>query len=320
MTLPSLQELEDSAAIVHRVIPPTPQICWPQLCARAGAEVWVKHENHTPLGAFKVRGGLVYVEELKRREPQLAGLIAATRGNHGQSVAFAAGRAGLRAVIVVPHGNSREKNAAMGSLGAELIEFGDDFQDAYNHASALAEAEHLHLVRSFDPSLLRGVASYALELFRGVGELDALYVPIGLGSGICGCIAAREALGLRTEIIGVVAASAPAYARSYAAGKPVIAPVCPTVADGMACRQPDPAGLAMILRYVSRIVTVEESEIRAAMRHLFSDTHNAAEGAGAAALAALLQEKERMRGRRVAVILSGGNVDSENFGRILMEG
>ena len=318
MTLPTLQELEEAAAIVHRVLAPTPQICWPLLCARAGTEVWVKHENHTPLGAFKVRGGLVYVEELLRREPGVAGLVAATRGNHGQSIAFAARRAGLRAVIVVPHGNSREKNAAMKSLGAGLIEHGDDFQDAYNHARELAQAQHLHLVRSFAPALLRGVASYALELFRGVADLDALYVPIGLGSGICGCIAVREALGLRTEIIGVVAAAAPAYARSYAAGKPVIAPVSPTVADGMACREPDAAALGMILRYVSRIVTVEEEEIRAAMRHLFSDTHNAAEGAGAAALAALLQEKDRMRGR-VAMVLSGGNVDREYFGRILLE-
>ena len=320
MTLPSLQELEEAAALVHRVLAPTPQISWPLLCARAGTEVWVKHENHTPLGAFKLRGGLVYIEELKRREPGVTGLVAATRGNHGQSIALAARRAGLRAVIVVPHGNSREKNAAMLSLGAELVECGDDFQDAYNHACELAEAQHLHMVRSFDPALLRGVASYALELFRGVADLDALYVPIGLGSGICGCIAAREALGLRMEIIGVAAAAAPAYARSFAAGKPVIAPVSPTVADGMACREPDPAALEIISRYVSRIVTVEEDEIRAAMRHLFSDTHNAAEGAGAAALAALLEEKERMRGRRVAIILTGGNVDCENFGRILLEG
>ena len=319
MTLPPLHDLEEAAALVHRVIAPTPQLCWPQLCARVGTEIWVKHENHTPLGAFKVRGGLVYVEELKRREPHVAGLIAATRGNHGQSIAFAARRAGLRVVIVAPRGNSREKNAAMRSLGAELIECGDDFQDAYNHAVERAGAENLSLVRSFDPALLRGVASYALELFRGVADLDALYVPIGLGSGICGCIAAREALGLRTEIIGVVAASAPAYAHSHAAGEPVIVPVAPTVADGMACREPDPAALKIISRSVSRIVTVEEDEIRAAMRSLFSDTHNAAEGAGAAALAALLQEKDRMRGRRVAVILSGGNVDSENFGRILLE-
>lgn len=319
MTLPSIHDLEDAAAFVHRVLAPTPQICWPQLCARAGTEVWVKHENHMPLGAFKVRGGLIYVDELQRREPGVAGLVAATRGNHGQSIAFAARRARLRAVVVVPHGNSREKNAAMQSLGAQLIEHGDDFQDAYNHASGLARAEHLHMVRSFDPALVRGVAGYALELFRGVSDLDVLYVPIGLGSGICGCIAAREALGLRTEIIGVVASGAPAYARSYAAGKPVTAAVSATVADGMACREPDPAALQIISRYASRIVTVEEEEIRAAMRCLFSDTHNAAEGAGAAALAALLQEKDRLHSRRAAVILSGGNVDTENFGRILLE-
>jgi len=319
VTLPSLDDLESAAEVVHRMLPPTPQICWPLLCARTGAEVWVKHENHTPLGAFKVRGGLVYMEELRQREPDIRGVIAATRGNHGQSIAFAANRAGLRAVIVVPHKNSVEKNAAMRSLGAVLIEHGDDFQEAYEHAAHLSEAEHLHLVRSFDSALVRGVASYALELCRGVADLDAIYVPIGMGSGICGCIAVRDALGLNTEIIGVAAASAPACVRSLAAGRAVSAMVEPTIADGMACRTPDPIALRIISEGASRVVTVEEEEIRAAMRQLFSDTHNAAEGAGAAAFAALVKESGRMRGRRVAVILSGGNVDSETFGRILLE-
>jgi threonine dehydratase len=319
MTLPSLDALEQASAIVHRVIAPTPQILWPLLCKRTGAEVWVKHENHTPLGAFKVRGGLVYVDELRRREPAVAGLIAATRGNHGQSIAFSAGRAGMRAVIVVPHGNSREKNAAMRALGAELIEHGDEFQDAYEHAALLAQADKLHFVRSFDSALLRGVATYALELFRGVADLETVYVPIGLGSGICGCIAVREALGLHTEIVGVVAASAPAYARSFEAGRAIAAPVQDTVADGMACREPDPMALEIIAKHASRVVTVEEDEIRASMRTFFSDTHNTAEGAGAAALAALMKEKDEMRGRRVAVVLSGGNVDTGTFGRVLLE-
>ena len=317
MTLPSLSCLEAAADVVHRVVPPTPQIRWPLLSARTGAEVWVKHENHTPVGAFKVRGGLVYMEELRQREPQVTGVIAATRGNHGQSVAFAASRAGLRSVIVVPHGNSREKNAAMRALGAELIEHGRDFQEAYEYAIQLAGERRLHMVRSFDQTLLRGVASCALELFRGVPALDTIYVPIGLGSGICGAIAVRNALGLQTEVVGVVAARARAYALSFAAGRPVSSDVGETIADGMAVRVPDPAAVEIILKYASHVVTVDEGEIQRAMRHLFSDTHNAAEGAGAASLAALLQESERMRGRRVALILTGGNVDGEVFARTL---
>jgi len=317
MVLPDLKTLEAAAQLVHRVIPPTPQICWPLVCQRAEAEVWVKHENHTVVGAFKVRGGLVYMEALKQREPRIAGVIAATRGNHGQSVAFAAKRAGLRSVIVVPHGNSREKNRAMRALGAELIECGSDFQEAFEHAARLAEAERLHFVPSFEAALVAGVASYALELFSAVANFDAVYVPIGMGSGICGVIAVREALGLRTEVVGVVASGAPAYALSYAAGRPVATASALTIADGIACRVPDPEALEIIGKGASRVATVTDDQIRAAMRHLFSDTHNAAEGAGAAALAALLKERDRMRGRRVALILSGGNVDREVFAETL---
>ena len=317
MVLPDLKTLEAAAQLVHRVIPPTPQICWPLVCQRAEAEVWVKHENHTVAGAFKVRGGLVYMEALKQREPRIAGVIAATRGNHGQSVAFAAKRAGLRSVIVVPHGNSREKNAAMGALGAELIECGSDFQEAFEHAARLAQAERLQFVPSFNAALVAGVASYALELFSAVANFDAVYVPIGVGSGICGVIAVREALGLRTEVVGVVASGAPAYALSYAAGRPVATASALTIADGIACRVPDPEALEIIGKGASRVATVTDDQIRAAMRHLFSDTHNAAEGAGAAALAALLKERDRMRGRRVALILSGGNVDREVFAETL---
>jgi threonine dehydratase len=317
MLLPGLAALQAAANVVHGVVPPTPQIRWPLLCARVGAEVWVKHENHSPVGAFKIRGGMVYFEELTRRDPGITGVIAATRGNHGQSVAFNAARVGMRAVIVVPHGNSPEKNAAMRALGAELIEHGHDFQDAFEHAAVLTARERLHFVPSFDEALVRGVASYAVELFGAVPALDAVYVPIGLGSGICGAMAARDALGLNTEIIGVVSASAPAYALSLAAGRPVSAEAAPSVADGMACRVPDPRALAAIQAGVARVVTVEESEIQSAMRHLFTDTHNVAEGAGAASLAALLQERERMRGHRVAVIQTGGNVDAAAFATIL---
>jgi threonine dehydratase len=317
MLLPGLEALRAAAGVVHSAMPPTPQIRWPLLCARAGAEVWVKHENHSPVGAFKIRGGLVYFEELARREPAITGVIAATRGNHGQSVAFNAARAGMRAVIVVPHGNSSEKNAAMCALGAELIEHGHDFQAALEYAAALAARESLHFVPSFDEALVRGVASYALELFDAVPGLDAVYVPIGMGSGLCATIAVRDALGLSTEIIGVVSASAPAYALSLAAGRPISAETTPSVADGMACRVPDAGALAAIHAGAARIVTVEEAEIQSAMRHLFTATHNVAEGAGAASLAALLKERERMRGRRVAVILTGGNVDAAVFARVL---
>jgi threonine dehydratase len=319
VTLPSLNSIEAAARIVYRVMPATPQIRWPLLCARTGADVWVKHENHTPIGAFKLRGGLTYIEELLQREPDVTGVITATRGNHGQSVALAASRAGLRAVIVIPHANSPEKNAAMRSLGGELVECGHDFQEAYEHAALLAQSQELHFVRSFHPALVSGVATYALELFRAVHALDTVYVPIGLGSGICGCIAVRDALGCNTEIVGVVAESAPAYARSHSVGHPVAAAVAPTVADGMACREANPDALKIIAAGVARIVTVDESEIRAAMRDLFSATHNVAEGAGAAALAALMKERERMQGRRVAVILSGGNVDREIVGRVFLE-
>jgi len=314
-----LDTLDAAAALVRTVVPPTPQHCWPLLSRRIGAELWVKHENHTPIGAFKLRGGLVYLDDVRRSQPQIRGVVTATRGNHGQSIAFAASRLGLAATVVVPHGNSVEKNRAMAAFGARLVEEGHDFQAAYEHAIALAERESLHLVRSYHPLLVRGVASYALELFRAVPDLDVVYVPIGLGSGISGVIAAREALGLTTEIVGVVAANAPAYALSVAAGRPVNTNSAETIADGLAVRVPDPTALEAIRRGAAHIVTVSEAEIRRAMRILFTDTHNVAEGAGAAALAAALQECHRLAGRRVAVIQSGGNIDRALFAQVLAE-
>jgi threonine dehydratase len=314
-----LASLEAAAELVHRVMPPTPQYCWPLLSRRVGAELWVKHENDTPIGAFKLRGGLVYLDDLRRREPRIAGVVTATRGNHGQSIAYAATRLGLAATIVVPHGNSVEKNRAMTAFGARLVEEGHDFQAAYEYAVGLAERERLHLVRTYEPLLVRGVASYGIELFRAVPDLDTVYVPIGQGSGISGVIAAREALGRRAEIIGVVAAAAPSYALSFAAGRPVATNSADTIADGLAVRVPDPAALDAIRRGAARIVTVSEAEIRRAMRILFSDTHNLAEGAGAAALAAALQERDRLAGKRVAVILTGGNIDRALFAEVLAE-
>jgi threonine dehydratase len=314
-----LDTLDRAAALVRSVVPPTPQYCWPLLSRRVGAELWVKHENHTPIGAFKLRGGLVYLDDLRRAQPQLRGVVTATRGNHGQSIAYAASRLGLAATIVVPHGNSVEKNRAMAAFGGRLVEEGHDFQAAYEHAVALSEREGLHLVRSYHPLLVRGVASYALELFRAVSDLDVVYVPIGLGSGISGVIAARDALGLTAEIVGVVAAQAPAYALSFAAGAPVSTNSAETIADGLAVRVPDDAALDVIRRGAARIVTVSEAAIRQAMRILFSDTHNLAEGAGAAALAAALQERGRLAGKRVAVIQSGGNIDRALFAQVLAE-
>ncbi|MBV8216797.1 MAG: threonine dehydratase [Verrucomicrobia bacterium] len=317
MISPTLKQLRTTADFVHRVLPPTPQIRWPLLCRRTAAEVWVKHENHQPVGAFKIRGGLVYMNELKQREPDVPGVIAATRGNHGQSIAFAAGRTGLRAVIVVPHGNSVEKNAAMQALGAELVVQGSDFQDALEYAQELAEKEKLHFVPSFAEPLVRGVASYALELFDSVSGLDAVYVPIGMGSGACGVVAARNALGLSTEVIGVCATGAPAFALSFEAKRQITTDVVNTMADGVSCRVPDQLALEVILSGIARIVTVTDEEICAAIRYFFADTHNVAEGAAAAPLAALLQERTRMRGRRVALILSGGNIDSDLFAATL---
>ena len=312
-------ELEAATDLVRRVVPPTPQYCWPLLSRRVGAETWVKHENHSPIGAFKIRGGLVYLDDLRRSRPEITGVITATRGNHGQSIACAASRLGLKATIVVPHGNSVEKNRAMAAFGATLIEVGHDFQAAYEYAIMAAERDGLHLVPTFHPLLMRGVATYALELLRAVADLDTVYVPIGQGSGICGMIAAREALGLKTEIVGVVAENAPSYALSFAAGKPVSTNSADTLADGLACRVPDPAALAIILKSAARIVTVSEAEIRQAMRALFADTHNVAEGAGAAALAAALKERDRIAGKRIAVIQSGGNIDRALFAEVLAE-
>ncbi|MBI5772099.1 MAG: threonine dehydratase [Verrucomicrobia bacterium] len=317
-SLPTLADLEAATTLVRAAgLPATPQFSWPLLNTRAGCEVWVKHENHTPLGAFKVRGGLVYFDWLGRALPGVRGVIAATRGNHGQSVAFAARRHGLRVVIVVPHGNSTEKNAAMRALGAELVEHGADFQAALDHARGLAAAQSLHLVPSFDRRLVAGVGTLALEFLRGAPPLDTVYVPIGLGSGICGLMAVRDALGLATKIVGVVSARAPAYALSFVADRAIEHEATTRIADGVACRATNADALRHIRHGVERIVAVDDDAVEAAMRVLFSDTHNVAEGAGAIALAAVLQERTALAGRRVGVVLTGGNVDRATFARVL---
>lgn len=314
--LPTLEEIDSAAALVRSTMLPTPQYRWPLLCERLGMDLWLKHENHTPLGAFKVRGGLVYFAELARRGG-VERIVSATRGNHGQSVAFAARRHGIEPIVVVPFGNSAEKNAAMRALGARLIEHGHDFQEAREFAEAIAETERATMVPSFDPLLVRGVATYGAELFRAVDAIDTVYVPIGLGSGICGTVAARNALSPATKVVGVVSAHARAYALSFASKRPIDAEVSTQLADGMACRTPQAEALEIIWRHVDRIVEVSDDEVAEAMRLIFECTHNCAEGAGAAALAAAAKEREASRGRTVAAVLSGGNVDSAVFADVL---
>ena len=310
------QLMNDAMRIVREAMPPTPQQRWPLLDRRVGAQVWVKHENHTAVGAFKLRGGLVYFDALRRREPAVRGVVSATRGNHGQSVGFAARRHGFDATIVVPRGNSVEKNAAMRALGVELVEHGDDFQAAREHAGRLSAAHGLHMVPSYHDDLVRGVATYWVEFFEAV-QPEVVFVPIGQGSGICACAAARAHLGVSTRIIGVVSAHATAYQQSFRERRLVEAPATTQLADGMACRTPDAQALAVMLREVDDVVAVTDAQVADAMRALFADTHNAAEGAGAAALAAALQQRERWAGRSIGVPLTGGNVDSTVFARVL---
>ena len=314
-----LNSLRLAATSVYQSMAPTPQLAWPLLAERLGCTVWVKHENHTPTGAFKVRGGLLYVQGLLERHPETRGLVTATRGNHGQSLALAARRMGLTISIVVPEGNSLEKNAAMRALGANVIEHGKDFDEARLEAATLAETHHLHLVPAFHRDLIRGVATYALELLEAVADLDTVYVPIGMGSGICGLIQTRDLLGLNTEIVGVVSSHADAFAQSVEQGRVICTDTAHTFADGLACRQPLPEALDIIAKGAARVIRVSDREIAHAIRVYHETTHNTAEGAGAAALAALIKEQHQQQGRRVAVILSGANIDRQVYAEILAE-
>ena len=315
--LPTLTDIETAKVLIRKHIRETPTYRWPLLEKALGCELWMKHENHTPVGAFKIRGGRVYMDELKRTEPAAHGVIAATTGNHGQSIAFAARERGLRAVIVVPHGNNPEKNEAMRSLGAELVEHGREFQEALEHSRQLATQQGLHAVPSFHPWLVRGVATYGLELFRSVADLDAVFVPIGLGSGFCGIAAAREALGLKTKIIGVVSEHAPAYALSFQQKKFIEQASTTQVAEGVACKTPNTEALEQVLHHAHDIVTVNDDEALEAMRELLLATHNLAEGAGALAYAALKKHRAAWQDRRVACVLSGGNASLAMLKRAL---
>lgn len=318
--LPTLAEIESVAAMIDPIVPPTPQFSWPLLNSRVGCELWVKHENHTALGAFKIRGLLHYITQVVARQPGLRGVIAATRGNHGQAVTFAARRLGLTSTIVVPHGNSVEKNRSMRALGADLIEHGDDFQASLVYSRQIAAERNLHPVPSYHHDLVTANAGSAITFLRQVPTLDCVYVPIGLGSGVCAMLAARDALGLKLPVIGVVSDLAPGIALSFASRHLTTAPATTRIADGLACSTPNPEALEHILRGAERIVRVTDEEVEAAMRAYFSDTHNVAEGAAGAGLAAILKERSQIAGQRVGVVFTGGNVDAAIFARVLASG
>jgi threonine dehydratase len=315
----SLAELEQAAALIYRHVPPTPQYRWPLLAERTGCELWVKHENHTPVGAFKIRGALVILDALRREQPDAKGVICATRGNHGQGIALAARKLGLSCTVVVPQGNSREKNAAMRALGAELIEHGQDFQESLEYSQQLARERGLWPAPSFDRLLALGAATYGRELLLAVPDLDAIYVPIGLGSGISGTIAARDAMGAKARVLGVTSVGTAAYKLSFEQRRAVESAVSTRIADGMACRIPNAESLEVIWRGAERIAEVSDDEIEAAMRAYFTDAHQVVEGAGAASLAAVIKDRELLRGKKVAVVLSGGNVDREVYARVLSQ-
>ena len=320
MHLPTLNDIETAAEVVYRSFSATPQYRWATLSQRLGTDCWVKHENHTPVGAFKIRGGLTYFDQLAQRGAMPREVISATRGNHGQSLGWAAREHGVACTIVVPQGNSIEKNAAMRALGVTLIEHGTDFQESREHAMRLAAERGAHMVPSFHPDLLRGVSTYWWEFFRAVPTLDVVYVPIGQGSGACSAIAAKLALGRGIKIVGVVSAHATTYADSIIAGRVVEAPVSTALADGMACRVADAEALAILAPHLDHVVHVTDAEVAQAMRALFIDTHNTAEGAGAASFAAAWQERDQLRGQVVGTTLCGGNVDSATFAEVLQGG
>ena len=314
----TLRDIESAANTVYAHFQATPQYRWALSSERLGTDCWMKHENHTPVGAFKIRGGLTYFEALKSRGELPKEVISATRGNHGQSMGWAARANGVACTIVVPLHNSVEKNAAMRALGVTLIEHGEDFQAAREFAINLAKERNAHMVPSFHLHLIRGVATYWWEFFKAVPNMDVAYVPIGMGSGAASAIAAKLALGRSIKIVGVVSSHATAYADSMAAGRVIEAPATTVLADGMACRIPDQAALDVLLPHIDHIVKVTDLDIAQAMRDIYTDTHNVAEGAGAASFAAAMQERATLAGKVVGTTLCGGNVDAGVFAEVLL--
>jgi threonine dehydratase len=311
----SRSDLDDAARIVRAHVPVTPAYRWPQLEAVTGAPTWVKHENATPTGAFKVRGGLVYLARLLAAGP-VGGVITATRGNHGQSLAYAGRAHGVPVTVVVPEGNSPDKNEAMAAWGAELIVHGRDFQESREHMAAVAAERGLVAVPAFHRDLVAGVATYALELYEQAPDLEVLYVPVGQGSGICANIAVRDLLGSGAQVVGVVADGAPAHALSFEAGCVVTTPQADTFVDGVATRVPDPAAVEMMVRGAARFVRVSDTATEQAMRILWQTTHQMPEPAGAIALAGLLADAERPRAAVAATVMSGGNCDGDIVRRV----
>ena len=316
----TLHEIEAATQVVYREFQATPQYRWALSSQRLGTDCWIKHENHTPVGAFKLRGGLTYFDALASSSTLPAEVISATRGNHGQSIGWAARAYGVPCTIVVPHGNSLEKNAAMRALGVTLLEHGSEFQEAREYAIELAKDRSAHMVPSFHRDLVRGVATYWWEFFKAVPHMDVAYVPIGMGSGAAAAISAKLALGHQVKVVGVVSAHATSYAQSIAAGRVIASPVTTQLADGMACRVADQAALDFLAPHIDHIVQVTDDEVAEAMRNLFADTHNVAEGAGAASFAAAMQERAAIKGLVVGTTLCGGNVDAAVFAQVLAAG
>ncbi len=314
---PGFEDVLRAREVVSRHLPRTPAWTYPALNAELGFELWIKHENHQPVGAFKVRGGVNLLASLAPDE-RARGVIAATRGNHGLSVAWAARRFDVHATIVVPHGNNPEKNEAMRALGAELVEHGRDFDEAREQVETLVKQHGYRYVHSAnEPLLIAGVATAALELFEDVSGLDALFVPVGLGSGVCGAALARAEKSPATRLIGVQAERAPAIWRSWLERRPVSTASADTFADGLATRVPAELTLRLMLRDLDDFLLVSEAAMARAVADLLRFTHNLAEGAGAAPLAAAQTLRERLAGRRVAMILSGGNIDTATLRRVL---
>jgi len=311
----NLMELEQAATDIYQVTPATPQYNWPLLAKTTGCDVWVKHENHTPTAAFKVRGGIHLLNQLMKANNKPKGIISATRGNNGQSLSYASKRAGLPLTIVVPECNNIDQNNAIQGFGADLVVHGKDFEAARKHSLILQQELGYQAIAPFEKSLIVGVASYAIELFSAIKDLDTVYVPIGMGSGICGLIKTRDLLNLKTKIVGVVAEGAPTFALSFAAGKVVNTDYANTIADGVATSAPIEEAFEIIKKGASRVITVNDLEIAKAMYQYYQTTHNLSEGAGAVPLAGLMKEKQQMKGKKVGLILSGGNIDFESFNK-----